>query len=121
MVESDGWDDDADNTPAPSIPIPNLSTTRAKPTPFKPAPPKPAVVESDGWDAPVPDSFTSAAEDKGSIGGGVSLVGLSKEDKDKEMARRREERKAVSTGVAPLEGWAWLILVLCDMNRGLRL
>lgn len=37
-----------------------------------------------------------SAEDKPSTPANVSLAGLSKEEKEKEMARRREERKAVS-------------------------
>lgn len=58
-------------------------------------PPKPVAPTpvSDGWDedtSPVPTRPSSTAHTL------PSMAAMSKEEKDKEMARRRDERKAVS-------------------------
>lgn len=45
------------------------------------------------------------ADDKPSPPVNVSLAGMSKEEKEKEMARRREERKAVSDEGPPSPGF----------------
>jgi SCY1-like protein 1 len=97
--------------------MPNLSISKPKqPTstlaskPLRPNQATPAAVpaannttltSSNEWTA-APDSDWQdggsqvAADDKPSPPVNISLAGLSKEEKEKEMARRREERKAVS-------------------------
>jgi len=72
---------------APPVLAPQISTAAS-----------PVVASNDDWgevDSPTADSpvIPSAAS---AVSAQPSLVGMSKEEKDKEMARRREERKAVS-------------------------
>ncbi len=58
-----------------------------------------ATQVADGWDdsdAAFVSGPTSSAGGEETKSATVSLAGLSKEEKEKEMARRREERKAVS-------------------------
>lgn len=72
--------------PAPAKPKP-------KPTPAaqpKPAPPSPAIVAP----KPVKPSAPEPTSRPGSGSSTPNLASMSKEDKEKEMARRREERKA---------------------------
>jgi SCY1-like protein 1 len=74
--------------------------TASRPAPSRTAPspvPPPASV-SDGWDNEASPAGTarSSIADEPKASPAVSLAGLSKEEKEKEMARRREERKAVS-------------------------
>lgn len=83
--EASGWDDDPAPISPPSHSTPAKPTSRNTRTPA-------VVPASEDWGEsqdPVgsPTSRTSSAP---------NLATMSKEEKDKEMARRREERKAVS-------------------------
>lgn len=84
-------------TPAPEPILPGMSIEDASKL----------TTDNDGWDEPVPAAKPAptkisreaspaprlSTENSSST---VNLASLSKEEKDKEMARRREERKAVS-------------------------
>ncbi|KAJ9114995.1 hypothetical protein QFC22_005323 [Naganishia vaughanmartiniae] len=125
VFTEDPWAD-----PVPSLP--NLSITkprqpaaivapkpvRAKqPPPAAKAAPSPALV-ADEWNTAKESDWqegTPTAEDKPSTPVNVSLAGLSKEEKEKEMARRREERKAIR-----LLSYAFLGFLLFCFNRCLR-
>ena len=86
-------------SPPKKSPIPSITSTFSKPVSGSPlvsvSPPVAKVHKLDGWgdaeevlsDQPVPSKDTTNAP---------SLAGMDKAEKDKEMARRREERKAVS-------------------------
>jgi SCY1-like protein 1 len=82
---------------------PPVKTSIAKPI-SKPSPvpsPAPAVPADDGWGEIEPSrSETASPALSAGTAAQPSLSGMSKEEKDKEMARRREERKAVSLCVA---------------------
>ncbi len=69
-----------------------------KPVPAPVITTAPASPQASGWDDDTAGGWSSsaAAEPEVRAAPAVSLAGLSKEDKEKEMARRREERKAVS-------------------------
>ena len=82
--------------PSPVKPAPIIKAASA------PSPPKvthaPAVTTNSRPISPAPaESWGDEEEPTKSTTPLPSLAGMSKEDKDKEMARRREERKAVST------------------------
>ena len=104
------------SSPAPA-PAPKASTTKpmAKAAPvLAPAVkvPAPQASSTDGWgdmdEAPAevaspkaaPQSTSGASSPARGSTPQPSLSGMSKEEKDKEMARRREERKAVSLGLS---------------------
>jgi len=73
----------------PTIPKPTASSPLSRSTPSVPSPPR-----FDEWADAEETLPGGAAGTKDSTQ--PSLAGMSKEEKDKEMARRREERKAVS-------------------------
>lgn len=76
---------------APTL-APVVPATIPKPSP-KPAQ-TPSLASNDGW-GDIDDSRSGAASPAPSASNVASLAGMSKDEKDKEMARRREERKAV--------------------------
>ncbi len=87
--------------PAPTPSPKPASTPKVAPVPvLAPAIPKPSpapsfapsMASNDDWG----DAEPSRSETASPANAQPSLAGMSKEEKDKEMARRREERKAVS-------------------------
>lgn len=99
--------DDPWAEPAPVMPTMGaLKPKQATSSASKPLRPKqviaaPAPSTSNEWGATQMSDWQDnapqvAADDKPSPPVNISLAGLSKEEKEKEMARRREERKAVS-------------------------
>jgi SCY1-like protein 1 len=70
--------------PKKAEPLPAPKPVKAKPPPAKPAPAKPAP----------PPVASPVSEGSKPATPQPSLAGMSKEEKEKEMARRREERKA---------------------------
>lgn len=80
------------------------------------------MADHDGWDEPTipvskpsrePSPATTLAADKPATPSAVNLASLSKEEKDKEMARRREERKAVRPFSTP----TLLLLIAFQFQR----
>ncbi|KAJ9095595.1 hypothetical protein QFC21_005466 [Naganishia friedmannii] len=110
-ADEDDWKDPLAD-PVPSLP--NLSITKPKqpativaPKPIRARQPSPAGKATALSPGPAADEWNTAkesdwqegtshptSENKPSTPANVSLAGLSKEEKEKEMARRREERKA---------------------------
>lgn len=107
-ILDDPWSAPAPAASAPSVPRPKqvAPTGGSKPALAKKVPT--AVITpvtntpetSQEWTAPKDsdwqDGGSSVAVDDKPSPVNISLAGLSKEEKEKEMARRREERKAVS-------------------------
>lgn len=84
-------------TPAPARQAPSLAPV-VSPVPSKSSPmpaPTPVMSSNDGW-GDIDDEKPASASPALEASSTPSLAGMSKEEKDKEMARRREERKAVS-------------------------
>ncbi|KAJ9115267.1 hypothetical protein QFC20_001134 [Naganishia adeliensis] len=99
-MPDDPWADPVPVMPTKSVPKPKPATSSAsKPLRPKQAIPPIALSTSNEWDAVQDSDWQNsgsqvAADDKPSPPVNISLAGLSKEEKEKEMARRREERKA---------------------------
>lgn len=98
----DPWAEPAPVMPTMSALKPKQATSSAsKPLRPKQAIAAPAPSTSNEWGTTQMSDWQDsapqvAADDKPSPPVNISLAGLSKEEKEKEMARRREERKAVS-------------------------
>lgn len=125
--EDDGWDMDGPTSSPPPPPPPTTSQSsfsassissnqpRPKPTPKptatktasapKPRPVTSVIVNAIPSSTAVPSSASASSStastpvNEGATPATVSLAGLSKEEKEKEMARRREERKARIAGL----------------------
>jgi hypothetical protein len=107
-ILDDPWSTPAPTASAPSVPRPKQAAPMGGPKPalakqvptavITPVSSTPAT--SQEWAAPKEsdwqDGGSSVAVDDKPSPANISLAGLSKEEKEKEMARRREERKAVS-------------------------
>jgi hypothetical protein len=107
-ILDDPWSTTAPALSAPSVPRPKQAAPTGGPKPalakqvptavITPVSTTPAVNQD--WAAPKEsdwqDGGSSVAVDDKPSPANISLAGLSKEEKEKEMARRREERKAVS-------------------------
>jgi len=102
--DADGWDDYSSSPPGDTWGSePRISTTKSSPHKSTPKPSnlhthtiqRPSSAQShahsDGWGDPIPSRGTSPAPVTT-----TSTIGMTKEEKAAEMARRKEERKQVS-------------------------